>query len=84
MSDLATGLAAFGLSLDIVGVLLLYHYGLPSRFPEKGIVIAYSGGPDEEVVEREQRKFRYRSRLGLWLLASGFLLQLVGTLLPKQ
>ena len=65
-----------GLALDIVGVGLLYWFGLPSevRPPNTHEVWEF-----ESVVGEEQRWNRYVrwSRTGLAALAIGFLLQIV-------
>lgn len=69
-----------GLGLDIIGVILLYRYGLPSRYPEKGMSIRWPSGEDEASKKRERQRFRRLSDMGLALLVIGFVLQIVGTL----
>ena len=68
-------LVACGLALDIVGVVVRYRYGLPSRYPEPDY-LALHCEPDQ----RARKRFKWLSRTGIWLLVAGFALQLVGTL----
>ena len=65
-----------GLLLDIVGVVVLYRYGLPSRYPKQDVLTLSGTAPDE----REQTWFRWLSKTGLVLLVTGFALQFLGTL----
>lgn len=71
-----------GLVLDILGVVLLFFYGLPSTVerPEAGVFIEYPAGrTPEETKDREKLWNRHQcmSRLGLTLLVVGFVLQIV-------
>lgn len=75
-------LVVTGLCLDVVGVVLLYFFGLARAKPESGMTISYS---DPEGLSKEEaaRKLLIRKTMsysGLGLLVSGFLLQLVGNL----
>ena len=63
-----------GLALDIGGVIFLYRYGLPSRYPERPS-LALHEEPDED----RRTQFRRLSRTGFSLLVTGFALQLLGT-----
>ena len=69
-----------GLVLDIVGVALVYRFGLPSdvEHPDSGIGVAW-GTPADERRSREKRWRRHRfwSRFGLVLLGCGFALQIL-------
>ena len=73
---LGEGLVAVGLALDIVGVVFLYRYGLPSRYPKADSLALHT-----DLNECERKRFRWLSRTGLGLLVVGFAVQLVGTLL---
>jgi hypothetical protein len=64
-----------GLLLDIVGVVLLFKYGLPEEIRRSGSV-SLSVGKDEKEAKRAKLYVR-RGRLGLGLLIAGFFLQLV-------
>ena len=72
---------SLGLALDIIGVILLFIFGLPSRFvtdgPPRELL---SFGVDTDGVEQWKKKWkRYDrwSRFGLVLLVVGFVLQIV-------
>ncbi len=41
-------LVVSGLVLDIVGVVLLYRFGMPSRYPEEGTTIRFGGGTEDK------------------------------------
>ena len=69
----------FGLLLDVVGVILLYMYGLPSRYPEHGMNVLCGSDEDKTKVSRTQARFKFGSRLGILLLCTGFVLQIAGT-----
>ena len=75
---MSQGLICMGLGLDIVGVILLYRYGLPSRYPEDGISLIWPGGDSDP---KEQNRFKNLSRSAIILLILGFVLQIVGTIL---
>ena len=70
-----------GLVLDIVGVALVYWFGLPSdvEHPDSGIEVTWGTPPADERRSREKRWRRHRfwSRFGLILLGCGFLLQIL-------
>lgn len=77
------GLICLGLCLDIAGVVLLYRYGLPSRYPDDrdAGLIRWPGVGPEPADPQVQHRFTYLSRSGLFCLVSGFALQLVGTII---
>lgn len=56
----------FGLSLDIIGVILLFYHGVTGE-----IILA----------EEKTNPYKKYSRLGLYLIVIGFALQFVGTCL---
>lgn len=74
-------LSSIGLLLDIIGVILLFLYGLPSKVKEDDRGQIYlTVGNDEEAANRERNRFkRYRflSRFALALLIIGFSLQII-------
>ena len=89
--DLSQILTLGGLAIDIVGAVLLYRYGLPSRFPHGSlllldgdqVVTAEWGSESHEEfdeINSKQQRFERFSRLGLRLLIFGFVLQLLGAL----
>ena len=82
MAELLNGT---GLVLDILGILFLYKYGLPSKVqePREGIEILYAGITEQEKKSQERVFSYYRrmSRYGLFLILFGFLLLLIGNFL---
>lgn len=78
-------LICIGLCLDIAGVILIYLYGLPSRYPKdegEGQII-WPGIPPTRADPRVQRKFMLLSHLGLVCLVFGFALQIIGIVIPN-
>ena len=74
-----------GLILDILGILFLYKYGLPSEVqePREGQIILYPGLTPHEKKSQEKVFSYYRrmSRYGLFLILVGFVLLLIGNFL---
>jgi hypothetical protein len=70
-------LAPIGLMLDIVGVLLLWKFGLPESIDRSGAVYLVSEEVDQTEVAKAKLYDRL-GRLGIGLIATGFALQLVG------
>lgn len=71
---LADVVSSMGLICNLIGVILLFKYGLPSEI-EIPLIMP---GSDEEVLEQNRRFTRYRrnARLGLVLLILGVVFQL--------
>lgn len=77
---LATIVNSIGLVLDIAGALLLWKYGLPESISREGHVHLVLEKNNEEEKAKAKKYDRW-SRLGLFLLVSGFFLQLVSNFL---
>jgi hypothetical protein len=73
-------LNSVGLSLDIVGVVLLFRYGLPGEVSRTGANYLIHGPRDQNEVRRA-RLYDRLGLLGLRLLIAGFALQLASNLL---
>ena len=70
------GLQSLGLLLDIVGVVLLFKYGLPEFSPSGGVdSLAIGPSAPEEICK--EKKYRKMGKMGLVLIVSGFVLQLI-------
>jgi len=65
-----------GLSLSLAGAVLIFFFGLPPRIRESGRLYLALEQEDESEIKKG-RIYRKISRLGLILLALGFLLQLL-------
>lgn len=66
-----------GLMLDIVGVILIFLYGLPEALSREGHQYIITKQKDEKEALKA-KKYDFRARIGLTLLILGFALQLVG------
>ena len=64
-----------GLALDIIGVALLFLYGLPKDIHKKGVP---NMNWDGQLMDPEGWNFyKFLSRVGLIIIILGFLLQLI-------
>ena len=74
----AASINSVGLFLDILGVILLFRFALPSRVIEGPPVLSFGEGPDSTKQREKQQKWsKFWSWLGLVLLILGFVLQIV-------
>jgi hypothetical protein len=71
--------SSVGLILDIIGVLLLFKYGLPSKVSSAPIRVLEESTMEEQQRIIKNRKIRFRANFGLSLIIFGFILQFVGT-----
>ena len=76
MDSLSAWVNSLGLLLDVVGVILIWKFGLPEDINRSGAGHLLLEGTDESERKRAARYDRL-SKIGLTLLVSGFLLQLV-------
>jgi len=65
-----------GLALSFTGAIIIFFFGLPPRISESGAIHLIAEQLDEGEIKRA-KKYKVISRLGLLLLAVGFLLQLL-------
>jgi hypothetical protein len=76
-------ISAIGLCLDIVGVLLLWKFGLPPDVRRDGSSFLML----EQTDENEKKKgicYDLMSNTAIVLIILGFSMQLIGTLLPSN
>ena len=66
--------STIGLTLDIVGVAIVFRYGLPEEMPEPAVP-TWGGTPAETV--RKKKLYPTFSRIGLGLIVVGFALQIL-------
>lgn len=89
--DLSQILTLVGLAIDIFGAVLLYRFGLPSRFPHGSLLLldgdqavttewVYESSEEYDEVKGKQQRYERYSRWGLGLLIFGFSLQFLGAL----
>ena len=72
-------ISAIGLTLDITGVIMLWHFGLPSLIKPEGKVHTVW---DEQINEVEKKRFifaKWASDSAILLIVSGFVLQFMGS-----
>ena len=73
--------AVIGLVLDIVGTILIFKYGLPSKVKEKGSAFGGTESSDQERARLDDNKrVEFWARIGLSLLIAGFIFQLIANL----
>lgn len=65
-----------GLTLDIIGVVLLWRFGLPEAISRGGFgYLALEG--EDEAEKAKARRYDMWARIGLTLIIGGFSLQLL-------
>jgi hypothetical protein len=80
---LANWLTVIGLVLDIIGVIMVFKYGLPSRVKEKGSAFGGTETSDQELKRKAyNRSIEIRAQVGLGLLLLGFVFQLIANFVP--
>jgi hypothetical protein len=65
---------SIGLIFDMIGVLLLFKYGLPSKVLEGGYGGYITEQPDKDE-EAKYKKYKTCSNVGLSFIVLGFLIQ---------
>ena len=74
--------SSIGLAFDIVGVVILFKYGLPAEVRKTGgFILGWGTDEPNEKAEREYRFYKRMSRIGLGSLILGFGLQIVSNFL---
>ena len=68
-----------GLALGLAGAIIIFFFGLPPNVRESGMRYLALEQEDKDEITKGKR-YRKISRLGLILLAIGFLLQLLETI----
>ena len=72
-------ISSIGLSIDIIGVLILFKYGLPSGISEGEYFVDGEPESEKEVREKRNKFIKRMAYCGLSCLLIGFILQLIGT-----
>lgn len=68
-----------GLTFDIIGIIVLFKYGLPQEINKHGHGYLIVEQEDEEE-KIKWEKYYFRSKLGLTSLIIGFILQIISTM----
>jgi hypothetical protein len=64
-----------GLILDIIGVLIVFYYGLPSKVKITRKTVFHQSKEQEN----DEKRIRRKAQIGLALIVLGFILQFIGT-----
>ena len=67
-----------GMTFDIIGVLMLFKYGLPSDLNKHGTIFKVAEGFDQREVDQWKRYDRL-SKIALTFIIIGFLMQVLST-----
>jgi len=67
---------SIGLGLDIIGVILIFFYGISPMIDTGGSTLLDLGGRDETDIKKA-KKYKATSNLGLVLIISGFVAQII-------
>jgi len=71
--------STIGLILDIIGVLMLFKYGLPSKVSEGTGRITEESKINEDIRNKKNKHIVIMAYLGLTFILIGFIFQLMGT-----
>ena len=80
MENSSAWVNSLGLALDVVGVILIWRYGLPEHINRNGAQHLLLEGADESE-QKKAARYDLLSRLGLLLLILGFGLQALSNFL---
>lgn len=72
-----------GLVLDIVGVIILFEYGLPSKVKDTDGYLLLGDESDSNNIKRKNKQVRFMAYLGLILILLGFIFQFISTIATK-
>jgi hypothetical protein len=65
-----------GLLFDLIGVLILFKYGLPSDVDKNGHIGLILEQEDEDE-KNKWKKYNFRSKIGLGFISIGFIFQII-------
>ena len=74
-------LNTIGLTFNLLGVILIFIYGISPMIDIDGNTYRITGEKDENEI-RKAKKYKCASRIGLILVFIGFICQLLGTNYP--
>lgn len=78
ISDLSI-INAVGLSLDIVGVIMIFYFGISPNFYDQNKETLYIGTMTPQM-QRKAKIYKRLSIFGLFLCILGFLIQIIVTI----
>jgi hypothetical protein len=72
-------ISSLGLGCNIVGAVMLFFYGLPSKLKEHGgSILLEERKKAEKKCKKENKKITRSSYIALTLILIGFILQIIG------
>jgi hypothetical protein len=71
-----------GLAMNLVGVILLFRYGMPYRVRTGGDQATWRIDRVDEKIVREEHRYAMLGNLGLGLIVLGTFAQIVAAILP--
>lgn len=74
---------AIGLICDIIGVVMLFKYGLPAEVNQHGHSFLI-GEQDDEEEKIKWKKYNFLSKIALGFLLLGFVLQFIAVILGSN
>ena len=75
-------LSVLGLVLSLIGVVILFRYGMPYRVETGGAIpLAIEG--EDEAAKATERKYRTLGWIGLGMIILGTALQIAGVVNPS-
>lgn len=77
----AAALNVAGLIANLVGVILLFRYGMPYRVRTDGQVGRKLSGPPDQAAIKLERRYDVLGKLGLVLIVHGTVAQIVGAIM---
>jgi hypothetical protein len=79
MYFLQLNIAQWGLIFDLIGVLLLFKYGLPSKIEDTGIhfLAGHVEGDKQKDILKKNNRIKIGANFGLTLVFIGFVLQFI-------
>lgn len=69
--------SSIGLALDMLGIIIIFFFGISPRLDIKGNTYRVSGEVDENEI-RKAKIYKLLSWIGLILIFMGFLFQFIG------
>ena len=75
---------SIGLAFDIIGVFILWRYGLPEALIRGGFGYVDPIVESDPVEKARAEQYNMWSRVALYLIVGGFFLQIVGAWLPTD
>ncbi|MGE4545851.1 MAG: hypothetical protein AB7D06_17300 [Pedobacter sp.] len=80
--NMKTLLNSGGLSLDIIGAVLIFKFGLPEPIGRDGYTYFMVRTEDDQE-EKQSKTYDFLAKAGIWFLILGFAFQLLSNYVPQ-